>query len=541
MTAPEERAQEDRLPRGLHPGLRARIAIAVALVTLLSSTAVGITTMTVARRTLIDQREASVSRRVLANARTVEGSIGRAAAPDLQTVLSSLPDAGKPSLLLQADGHPVSASLDARFGVDTLPQQLKDRVLGGESSIMRVRVAGQPVVVIGVPLQEPGSAYFEVYRLDDIDAGLRALGFTLVLATALATIAAAAIGYWASRYTLRPLTRIGEATEAVALGQLDTRLDYEEYSQDVTLAPLVASFNSMVAGLQERLDRDARFASDVSHELRSPLTTLNAAIEVLANNRDDMPERAQQAFDLLRKDVERFTQLVEDLLEISRFDAGAVRLELDGVALVPLVRSTVASLVGSSVPVEADPSIEGVVLACDKRRVARILVNYLDNAEKYADGATGVFVERHEPGAEETYDESTVRIAVEDGGAGVPEAERTHIFDRFNRGDQGGSRGGDIGVGLGLALVAEHARLQGGRVWVEDRHDGGQGARFVVELPLLSVDEFDEGRDLSEATPEAADALTLTGEHSAVMLARDGSGRSGAGHGLLPEHEGEFP
>ncbi|UDY35951.1 ATP-binding protein [Dermatobacter hominis] len=162
-----------------------------------------------------------------------------------------------------------------------------------------------------------------------------------------------------------------------------------------------------------------------------------------------------------------------------------------------------------------------MVLACDKRRVARILANYLDNAEKYADGASGVFVERHVPEPDEIAagipaDELTVRIAVEDRGAGVPESERGRIFDRFNRGDQGGSRGSDVGVGLGLALVAEHARLQGGRVWVEDREDGGQGSRFVVELPLLAVDDVEE--DLSAATPEAASALTLTGEHTAITV-----------------------
>lgn len=515
MTVTEEDPSGERPPRGIHAGLRSRIAIVVALVTLLASAAVAVTTMAVARRTLIDQREASVSRRVLANARTVEGSIGRTSAQDLQTVLSSLPDAGKPSLVLRVDGQTVTASLDSRLGVDALPQKLKDRVLGGESSIMRVRISGQPVVALGVPLQEPDSGYFEVYRLDDIDTGLRALGSTLVLATAVATVAAAALGYWASRYTLRPLTRIGEATEAVSLGQLDTRLDYEEYAHDATLAPLVANFNAMVSSLQERIDRDTRFASDVSHELRSPLTTINAAIEVLTNNRDELPERAQQALDLLRKDMARFTQLVEDLLEISRFDAGAVRLELDGVALVPLIRSTVSNLTDGLVPVEADPSLEGVVLACDKRRVARILANYLDNAEKYADGATAVYVDRHEPEPDDPIGETTVRIAVEDRGAGVPEAERSHIFDRFNRGDQGGSRGGDVGVGLGLALVAEHARLQGGEVWVEDRHDGGQGARFVVELPLLALEQLHD-EDLSEATPEAAEALTLTGEHTAV-------------------------
>ena len=158
------------------------------------------------------------------------------------------------------------------------------------------------------------------------------------------------------------------------------------------------------------------------------------------------------------------------------------------------------------------------MLACDKRRLVRILANFLNNAEKYADGSTGVFVERHEPAADDPADESTVRIGVEDAGPGVPESERAKIFDRFNRGDQGGSRGADVGVGLGLALAAEHARLQGGRVWVEDRHDGGQGARFVVELPLLEPFDEEDEDDLSAATPEAASALTLTGEHKALVL-----------------------
>ena len=436
-------------------------------------------------------------------------------------MLSSLSDAGKPSLILTSDqGRPVTVSLDARYGVDALPRELKDRVVGsGESGIMRFRVDGVPAVVVGVPLTDQGSAYFEVYRLDDIDAGLRTLGLTLIVATVITTVAAGAIGYWSSRYTLNPLTRISEATEAVALGQLDTRIDYDEYAHDAALAPLVANFNGMVSGLQERIDRDARFASDVSHELRSPLTTLNAGIQVLANNRDDLPDRARQALDLLSKDVERFTQLVEDLLEISRFDAGAVRLELDDVALVPLVRTTVSNLTHGTVPVESDAELDELVLACDKRRLVRILANFLNNADKYADGATGVFIDRHQPEADDPLDEATVRIGVEDSGPGVPESERGRIFDRFNRGDQGGSRGSDVGVGLGLALAAEHARLQGGRVWVEDRHDGGQGARFVVELPLLEpYDELDMEPDLSEATPEAASALTLTGEHKAIAI-----------------------
>jgi signal transduction histidine kinase len=157
----------------------------------------------------------------------------------------------------------------------------------------------------------------------------------------------------------------------------------------------------------------------------------------------------------------------------------------------------------------------------------RIVANYLHNADRYADGATGVWIERHDPDPFNPFDELTIRIGVEDSGPGVPEAERERIFDRFNRGDQGGSRGADVGVGLGLALAAEHAALQGGRVWVEDRTDGGEGACFVVELPLVEPTERDDEDDLSAATPEAASALTLTGEHQALDLsasAGDGGG-----------------
>ena len=501
-------------------GLRARIALAVALVTLLLCAILSITTLAVSRRTLLDTREESVSRRALANASTISGGLSASEADDLQTRLSSLSDASKPSLVLTGtDGQPVTVSLDPRYGVDLLPETLRDRVVeSDQSGIMRFEGGGEPLVAVGVPLPRERAAYFEVYRLDDIDESLRSLGLTLLVATSLTTVVAGALGYWASRYTLRPINRIGDAAEAVALGQLDTRLDYAEYAHDADLAPLVANFNGMVSALEERIDRDARFASDVSHELRSPLTTLNAGITVLANARDEMPERAQVALDLLSLDVERFTQLVEDLLEISRFDAGAVRLELDEVAIVPLVQMTVDNLTHGGVEVESDPQLDDVVLACDKRRLVRILANYLNNAEKYADGSTGVFVERVEPAADDAMGQTTVRISVEDRGSGVPEAERGRIFDRFNRGDQGGSRSTDVGVGLGLALAAEHARLQGGSVWVEDRHDGGQGARFVVELPLVEPDDMDDEGDLSLASPEAASALTLTGEHSAITI-----------------------
>lgn len=513
------------LHRGFHFGLRGRITFAVALVGLLLSVVLSLTTVTVAQNTLLSTREDSMKVRALANSETVAGGLATAEATDLQTLLSSLPEGGVPSLVFGQGDDAVTVSVDSRVGVDVLPTSLRDQVVKDRTSgIMRFESDGDPLVAVGIAIPDSDASYFEVSQLDDITTATRRLSITLLIATVLATLVAMGLGFWASRYALLPLRRIGQAAESVALGQLDTRIDYEDYATDVDLAPLVANFNEMVSALQDRIDRDARFASDVSHELRSPLTTLNASIDVLLNSRDTLPERSQQALDLLAMDMERFTQLVEDLLEISRFDAGAVRLEVDDVALVPTVEAAIRAASGGTVTVEAEPEVIGLVIACDKRRLMRILVNFVDNAGKYADGATGVLIERHDPGDPLDVTESatpTVRIGVEDAGPGVPEAERERIFDRFNRGDQGGSRGMDQGVGLGLALAAEHARIQGGRVWVEDRYDGGQGARFVVELPLHEDDlgpDVVMATDLAAVTREEADFLSVTGELPAIVI-----------------------
>ena len=136
-----------------------------------------------------------------------------------------------------------------------------------------------------------------------------------------------------------PVADASEAAKAIAGGRLETRL---APTDDPDLGVLASSFNDMAAALQQRVERDARFASDVSHELRSPLMTLSASIDVMEARRDEMPERAQAALDLLVSDVARFRGLVEDLLEISRFDAGAIRLHLEDLRVSQFVRNAVA-------------------------------------------------------------------------------------------------------------------------------------------------------------------------------------------------------
>jgi signal transduction histidine kinase len=508
-------------------GLRARITITFACGALFVSLLLVTTTAILIRRNLLDQRETTVEQRAEVNAGLVADKIGK---PDVdaQTLFGSLATAGKPSVLVRNNPNTdyLPFSVDTRYGATALPKSLVNRVLMSKRpAVMRFNRKGEVLLAVGVPISGQDGAYFEVNQLDDIERSLSSLTIPLFAAVAMTTAIGAFLGFYASRRVLRPLAEISEVASDIASGKLDARLAYSEWADDPDLAPIVASFNGMVSEMQARIDRDARFASDVSHELRSPLTTFNATVEVLRNARDDLPERAQLALDLLGSDLERFTQLVEDLLEISRFDAGAVRLEVDDVAIVETVRMAVRTLSPEPIPVDADPGLEGLIILCDKRRLVRVLANFIDNAAKYADGATRVLVEQaptqrvpsDDNDAEQTERaERTewIRVEVEDEGPGIPDTDRERIFDRFNRGGQGGSRGNDLGVGLGLALAAEHARIQGGSVWVDNRPDGRSGSRFVIELPIVEPSLPAEGEVfLDEVTAEHM-ALKITTEEA---------------------------
>jgi len=245
------------------------------------------------------------------------------------------------------------------------------------------------------------------------------------------------------------------------------------------LDALADSFNGMAEALEARIRRDARFASEVSHELRSPLMTLTTTVGVLEARRDQFSERSRTALDLLSQDLSRFSRMVEDLLEISRFDAGAASLELTEINVANFVHASLGAAHLGDVFVEDRLGGQSVVIDGDKRRLARVMANLLGNATSHAGGPTGVFMEQ---------EAGVVRIGVEDDGPGVAPGDRELIFDRFSRGSSAGRRGGGSGAGLGLSLVWEDIRLHDGRVWVEDRGDSGRGARFVVELPLPGDD-----------------------------------------------------
>jgi signal transduction histidine kinase len=184
--------------------------------------------------------------------------------------------------------------------------------------------------------------------------------------------------------------------------------------------------------------------------------------------------------------VTRFQGLVEDLLEISRFDAGAIRLNLDELHVAEFVRHAVAVSSLPATRVTVTERAERVLIRGDRRRLARVVANLIDNARSHGGGEPEVSIAEIDASDVPV---THVQIAVSDHGGGIPVDERELVFERFARGGSAGRRTGSDGAGLGLALVDEHVRMHGGRVWIEDRADGEPGARFVLELPATEFDE----------------------------------------------------
>ena len=462
----------DARPPRRRLGLRARVTTTFALGALVLSGALASITYFSVRSSVISQEEASLTHEAIVSAEALKGEIQVGVppiVPDYPVALASLDTARGSESIAEADGqwYPSSPSVLQSF----LPVALQRLVVGGHLAEQLINLAGTPELIIGVPIRTSTGrvAYFQLFSFSSVAGTLRDLLGSLTLAAVLTTVGGAAVGLSGAGRALRPLHRTAAAALLIAGGKLDTRLESDAYAD---LAVLTSAFNQMADRLQDRIEREIRFTSDVNHELRSPLTTVAMALSVLEARRDEMPERARKALDLLSAEVRRFRRLVDDLLEISRFDTGIDDVNSAEVSFGPLVERTVAAT-RHDIPVDIPPSLAERRVTVDKLRFERIVANLLENADRYAGGATRVVADA---------DGGWARVAVEDHGPGIPMDERERIFNRFSRGSSGRKRGDGDGTGLGLAIVAEHARVLGGRVWVEE--NGSRGARFVVELPM---------------------------------------------------------
>jgi len=443
--------------------LRIRFTVFLGLTALVTSTALTILTYTTARSYLLDQRSSVARGQTFANASAALGTFRFGYDDnDIRNFINSVRTDDGGFALIRVDGaeYPKGTTRKVDF-----PPELFEQVLDGRTGQQVFTHNGKPYIAVGVAIRAANAQYFEAFSVANTESVIRIIGTALVVGSIVITLLAGALGYWASRRLLKPVSRVAAAAGGIASGGLHTRLSPEA---DPELNLLAQSFNDMADTMQSRIEREAQFASDVSHELRSPITALSAAVEVLDARRTDLPDRTKQALDVVVNQVRRFDQMVLDLLELSRLDAGVTDINREELALDEIVRRIAQRSGFGEVPIEVDPRANTTIWM-DKLRLERILTNLLDNAHHHGGGPTRIAISADKGGG--------LLMSVEDSGPGVARGERQRIFERFARGTAARHR---VGTGLGLALVAEHAQALGGDAWVEDKSGGG--ARFVVRF-----------------------------------------------------------
>ena len=343
----------------------------------------------------------------------------------------------------------------------------------------------QPGIVVGSQVQLPadGRVYtlYYLFPLEEEQDTLALVTRALLTAAVLLLVLVAAITWMVTRQVVTPIRLARRVAERLASGRLQERL---RVRGEDDLARLATSFNQMASNLQkqirqlEELSRVQRqFASDVSHELRTPLTTVRMAGDVLHDARDSFDPVTARAAEILQTELDRFETLLQDLLEISRFDAGAAVLDPDDVNLVDVAHRVVqttrhlADQRGVDVTVDVPP--RPCIAEADARRVERVVRNLVTNAIDHA-GTDGRVVVRL------AADDHAAALAVRDYGAGLAPGESALVFNRFWRGDPARARTSG-GTGLGLSIALEDTRLHGG--WLQAWGRPGEGAQFRLTLP----------------------------------------------------------
>lgn len=342
-----------------------------------------------------------------------------------------------------------------------------------------------PGIVVGSLLDVPNAGQYQlylVYNISDVQQTLDFVQRTLVLGGLALVLLIGAVAYLIVRLIVGPVRVAAETSEKLAAGHLEERLPERG---DDELATLARSFNRMADSMQRQIRQLAdlsrlqqRFVSDVSHELRTPLTTIRLAGDVLYDQRTSFPPATARTAELLHAQTERFEVLLADLLEMSRYDAGAVQLETDPTNLVRLVEDAITAVA----PLAEEKKTEIRLVApggyfeadVDSRRIRRILQNLLGNAIDHGEGLPiDVYVDS---------DADTVAIAVRDHGIGLSDADMARVFDRFWRADPSRQRTTG-GTGLGLAIALEDAAVHGGMldVWSEP----SRGSCFRLTLPRV--------------------------------------------------------
>ncbi|MDX6371737.1 MAG: two-component system, OmpR family, sensor histidine kinase MtrB [Nocardioidaceae bacterium] len=514
-----------RLPGSLRRGLtfwrrsiQARVVASTVILTAVVIAAVGWLLLQQTRDGLLDQRVKAVNGAVADEVQEANGRLASASGQDADASLQrrDLTDliighgttrgygvvvagpAGEGVRI--ADGGTESSS---QFSALSVPGSLEEHFAqpGASSawtytSIARTNgedkiISHEPGIAAGAQVQLPadGSTYtiYFLFPLDEQQATMQLVARALLTAGTLMLLLVAGVSWLVTRQVVTPVRMARQVAERLAAGRLQERL---RVSGEDDLARLATSFNQMASNLQrqirqlEELSRvQRRFVSDVSHELRTPLTTVRMAGDVLHDARRDFDPATGRAAELLQKELDRFETLLVDLLEISRFDAGAAVLDTDDVNLVDVahrvVEATRALADQRKVRLVVEAPDHPCLAEADVRRVERVVRNLVTNAIDHAHpdtkrAGTALVVLRVDG------DEQAAAIAVRDYGIGLAPGESAMVFNRFWRADPARARTSG-GTGLGLSISMEDAHLHGG--WLQAWGRPGEGSQFRLTLP----------------------------------------------------------
>ncbi|MET8077744.1 ATP-binding protein [Streptomyces sp. NPDC005303] len=476
-------------------GLRARLVVAFGLVATIAAITTGALTFREARTGVLQQSQDATIRQLRAQLNQHAAEL--AVPPDE----SALRKFARETAATESQGSwrvlvnygDLSGSSAPGDPFTEVTPALREAVASSRATVFqRVRGEGRTSLVVGMSLlfggrdTAPTATGVQVFLVVPqtteqayVDALVTAVERAMVAALALAVV----LALLAARGVLVPVRKLRLATRRIAEGRLDTRLAVNGSDE---LADLSHTFNetaaaleASVAELREMESRARRFAADVSHELRTPLAAMSAVTDVLDEDAAELDPDTATAVRLISEETVKLARLVDDLMEISRFDAGAAVLHLDEIDLAESIRRTLASRGWTDTVATDLPPPDAVRGGVDPRRLDVVVANLVGNALKH--GAPPVQVRLSAADA-------VAVIEVRDSGPGIPYDVLPHVFERFYKSDSARIR--SEGSGLGLSITAENVRIHGGTVHAANHPAGG--AVFTVELPLRRDESVEE-------------------------------------------------
>lgn len=413
----------------------------------------------------------------------------------LASIVSQLAASGQSGPDRLYDVVAIGTDGESRFGdrqlTDAVPEALQERVRADDriyhtyTELRDQNGHTGPGLVVGTRVSAPSGGpenygVYYLFPLTETESAIDVVQTAVVTSGVLLMLLLGALAWLVTRQVVTPVRMAARIAERFSAGELSERMTMR--GQD-DLARLARSFNQMATSLQhqigqlEELSRvQQQFVSDVSHELRTPITTVRMAADVLYETKDDFDPAAQRSIELLQAQLDRFESLLTDLLEISRFDAGAAVLSAEPHDVRDLVHDVasaagpLASRLGSEIVLDLpdDPCVAEL----DGRRIERVLRNLVVNAIEHGEG--------RDVRIRVAADEGTVAVSVRDYGVGLKPGESSLVFARFWRADPARARTTG-GTGLGLSISLEDARLHGG--WLQAWGEPGDGSLFRLTLP----------------------------------------------------------